>query len=430
VILDSRECISVAFELQVGIIGEILYGERELAMIKTTAEIQIECTSFRSPGSGTWFPVAVDKTAPEKEAEVARRNSERLKETLLSSLQMQNLVVLAGSGCSIGAGGPSMAHLWDAVVGEVPTSDAVNIAQKVKHALNIKNIEVLLSRIEAYLQVNEDDAEVSAFLTKSKGAILQMCTQFLASGKLSAHETFLHRLSRRRARDPRLKVFTTNYDLCFETASAKLGGVVLDGFSFSLPRRYDPRYFSYDIVRRPRGGDDLGSYLEGVFILYKLHGSVNWERDGDANIRVANNGTARSDEACLIYPAAGKYQRSYTQPFLESMAQYLATIREPNTCMIVVGFGFNDTHISEPLLAAARSNPHIRVIVVDPSLAKKFTERENGLWSDLGNLSDEGSDIWFINSSFHKFSELIPDLKSLTPAESLFRAVQGARQDK
>jgi hypothetical protein len=45
---------------------------------------------------------------------------------------------------------------------------------------------------------------------------LEKCSDFLDVGKLEAHKTVLHRLSRRRVRDPRLKVFTTNYDLCFE----------------------------------------------------------------------------------------------------------------------------------------------------------------------------------------------------------------------
>jgi hypothetical protein len=216
--------------------------------------------------------------------------------------------------------------------------------------------------------------------------------------------------------------------LCFEVAAAELGGVFLDGFSFSLPRRYDSRYFTYDIVRRPRGGDDLGNYLEGVFLLYKLHGSVNWEREGDGNIRVSTDRKASADKACLIYPASGKYQQSYTQPFLESMSQYLAALREPNTCMIVVGFGFNDAHLSEPVLAAARSNPHMRLLVVGPS-SETDCGGGNHYWRELTKLSSAGNDIWIINASFQELAEIIPDLKALTPAENLYKAIRGARQE-
>ena len=41
--------------------------------------------------------------------------------------------------------------------------------------------------------------------------------------RLIGHTRFLQRLSKRRIRDSRLKLFTTNYDLCFEKAAAFLG---------------------------------------------------------------------------------------------------------------------------------------------------------------------------------------------------------------
>ena len=123
--------------------------------------------------------------------------------------------------------------------------------------------------------------------------------------------------------------------------------IVVDGFSFTQPRKYDPRFFNYDIVRRPHTNEDQGSYLEGIFQIYKLHGSVNWARNKDGSIEEKQNPT--SEEACLIYPAKGKYQQSFLQPHLELMSQYLVALREPNTCLIVTGFGFNDNHLSEPI---------------------------------------------------------------------------------
>ena len=251
--------------------------------------------------------------------------------------------------------------------------------------------------------------------------ILDKCSGFLPTDKLEAHKTFLHRLSRRRVRDQRLKVFTTNYDLCFERAASELGGVAMDGFSFTTPRYYDPRFFSYDIVRRPRSGDDLGNYLEGVFLLYKLHGSVNWARaEGGA---IFEKEHPEPEEACLIYPARGKYQQSFTQPHLECMAQYLAAVREPNTCALVVGFGFNDEHLAEPLLAAARSNPHLRLIIVAPH-SQANTANGNEYWKQFAELGGHGEDVWFIETGFEDFAQMIPDLKSLTPADTLMKAVQ------
>lgn len=380
--------------------------------------------SYLAPGTSSWCQLATTKGPDGQDKTGENSDNGVLKNTLLSALQMQHVVVLAGSGCSQAAGGPSMADLWDFTVGATPSSIAKSVATKVRHEITDKNIEAFLSRVEVSLQVNEE-REVKEFLNSCKTVILEKCGAFLKPQKLGAHKTFLHRLSRRRMRDQRLKLFTTNYDLCFEQAASELGCVALDGFSFRAPRLYDPRFFEYDIIRRSRGGDDLGNYLEGVFLLYKMHGSVNWAR---VNGTIKEESRPKPEEVCLIYPASGKYQQSFAKPYLESIAQYLVTVREPNTCLLVVGFGFNDDHLSEPLLAAAQSNPHLRLVIVDPR-AKEKTNSGAGYWGQFHQLGKRGEDIWFINASFNEFANMIPDLKSNTPAENLMKAIRGATRE-
>jgi hypothetical protein len=401
---------------------------------------------FFGSGHSEWkhlVPQHKESATPEekqKEASRAKAAQEELKQVLLTSLQMQHVVVLAGSGTSLGptTKGPSMWDLWDHAVNSNPgtgneartTTDkatAVITMVDYKPSKGKENIEELLSRCEAYLQVHPSETSVDDFLTASKKIILEKCTSFIDlndAKQLAAHRTFLHRLSRRRVRDSRLKVFTTNYDRCFELAASKQGLVVVDGFSFTEPRHFDPRFFQYDIVRRPTTGDEVGTPLEGVFHLYKLHGSVNWERASDVDIEVRSGPDAK--KACLIYPAKGKYQQSYVQPHLELISQYLSVLREPNTCLLVVGFGFNDNHLSEPILSAVRTNPHLRLVIVNP-LADDLTARPkepNRYWQELFEHAKQNGDVWFINSYFGDFAERIPDLKSLTPAERLSRDIK------
>lgn len=400
---------------------------------------------FFGPGSETWRKLKPDVpggTDPDEEQRIiaaAKSAKEELKNFLLSSLQMQHVVVLAGSGTSLGAvtKGPSMWTLWDYCVNANPgtgsaartvSQEAAKVIAEIGYDIDNEkeNIEALLSRCEAYLQV-KNSADVATFITSSKTVILEKCSEFIDpadTNQLAAHRTFLHRLSRRRVRDSRLKLFTTNYDLCFETAAGRQGLVVLDGFSFTQPRQFDPRFFLYDIVRRPATGDEVGTPLEGVFHLYKLHGSVNWSRKADNEIEVETKPTP--DSACLIYPAKGKYQQSYVQPHLELVSQYFSVLREPNTCLIVTGFGFNDDHLSEPILAAVRTNPHLRLIIVNPS-ADDLTARpkeKNKYWETLFRLARQGEDVWLINAYFGDFAEMIPDLKSLTPAQRLTRDIK------
>lgn len=401
---------------------------------------------FLKPAQSEWQELKPDLSSltgddKKKAEEKARSGSEVLREMLLTSLQMPNLIVLAGSGTSLGAAeGPSMWDLWDHAInknGGAPKDaarekreDAEEVITKIKYK-GPDNIEALLSLCDAYLQINEDEKEVKPFVEHCKKTILDKCTAFLqgdsVATRLAAHGTFLHRLSRRRVRDPRLKVFTTNYDLCFERAAAQQGLIPVDGFSFTHPRFYDSRFFGYDIVRRSRLTDEHGDYLEGVFHLLKLHGSVNWARAKDQTL--VEKMSPLPSEACLIYPVKGKYQQSYLQPHLELMSQYLASVREPNTCLIVIGYGFNDDHLSEPILAAVRTNPHLRLIVVDIK-AEEGVSKADHYWDSLGKLANNGEDVWLINASFQGFTNEIPDLKSLTPARLLEKTIKNIKSTK
>jgi hypothetical protein len=176
-------------------------------------------------------------------------------------------------------------------------------------------------------------------------------------------------------------------------------------------------------VRRPKTGEDLGNYLEGVIQLYKLHGSVTWAKNGS---QIAEKLKPNSDEACLIYPAKGKYQQSYIQPHLELISQYFSNLRESNTCLIVTGFGFNDDHLSEPILSAVKSNPHLRLIIADYYAEENWNGSNDSspYWKKFKDLAIQGEDIWFVNTSFEDFAQLIPDLRSLNKAERLAKDIQ------
>lgn len=408
---------------------------------------------FLPPMQTEWRELAPEPLEGEENANENKRRAseaqdarEALKEALLTSLQMPHLLVLAGSGTSLGddIGGPSMYNLWDYAVNANPPTDggveteitdaAKRVIKKVGYDLenDRANIELLLSRCEAYLEVKMD-RQVIKFVNDAKEVILEQCTDFLFDDdtdewedeKLEGHCIFLHRLSRRRVRDPRLKIFTTNYDLCFERAASLNNLIIVDGFSFSQPRYFSPSFFEYDIVRRSVSTSEVGDPLEGVFHLLKLHGSVNWERGEDGIIH--EEWEPDAGKACLIYPAAGKYQQSYIQPHLELIAQYLSALRQPNTCLLIAGFGFNDDHLAEPILAAIKNNPHLRTIIADFQ-AEDFwagsVVNASKYWLQLKKLALKGENIWFVNASFKDFAYLLPDLKALTPAQQLEKAIR------
>ena len=365
-----------------------------------------------------------DEESESEAAVKAKTARKEISEFLQSILTTPNLVVLAGSGCSQGnVGGPSMSDLWE----KARAIDGFAAIQAiVKHPEEDQWIENLLSRCQLAADFLPDDQReaVAAYLKAAETMIWDQCSEFLSTADLGGHKTFLRRMARRRMRSPRLKVFTTNYDLCFESAAASIGITPIDGFSFTQPRRFDPRFFTFDIVRRAKTQDEAHDFVEGVFHLLKIHGSVDWEieKDGITQRPAPKN-------PCLVYPASSKYEQSFSQPHLEIMSQFQAILREPNTCLVTVGFGFNDNHLTAPILAAADSNPSIRLLAVDRSAKAKSENKESPFYGLAERITRGEAEIALLQAEFGQFADLIPQLRAITPAEQIARSMRKLTND-
>ncbi|WP_394171576.1 SIR2 family protein [Saccharospirillum alexandrii] len=403
---------------------------------------------YRKPNTENWLPLnegslrvilGLDSTdeIPKEKLNTLAENKRAVQDLLSSALQLPNLVFFAGSGTSLGeVGGPSMWDLWnlsmctksDASDGDPDlgklTKEAESVCRQVHYEeRDNPNIEHFLSQCDSYLQF-QSDSTIEDFVRNVKGVILNACTSFLnrPDSNISSYSGLLQKLARRRVRDPRLKVFTTNYDMCFETAASELGMMVVDGFSYTRNRRFDGKYFNYDVVRRDGDGQE---FVEGIFQLFKLHGSVSWNRE-EKNIR--ETASPEPENVALIYPAKGKYQQAFMQPHLELFSRFIEALRLPNNCLLMSGFGFNDDHLSEPVLSAIKSNPSLKLIIADFK-AKEHIENNDAIgssqyWLELAQLADQGYDVHFINCSFSEFMEIIPNLRALSPAEQLAKAIK------
>jgi hypothetical protein len=390
--------------------------------------------AYLAPGTPEWQPLTAQafkafKATDEVDESSIRASRSALSEMFSTALQIPNLGFFAGSGTSLGAvGGPSMWNLWQQAMcpdGQGVLSErAARVADTVRYRERENpNIEHFLSQCDSYLAFTED-AVVGAFVNDVKELILRACSDFLMhpTSDISAYRNLLQKLARRRVRDPRLKVFTTNYDMCFETAASDLGMVTIDGFSYSRRRRFDGKHFTYDIVRREA---DSHEFAEGIYHLLKLHGSVSWSReDGE----IYEDTGPKAANACLIYPAKGKYQQAFLQPHLELLSRFLEFLRQPNSCLMIAGFGFNDDHLSEPIYSAIQSNPSLKLILCDFQCIAHIHNRghygSSPYWAKLRELAQQGFDIHFISGSFSDLVSYIPHLRSASPAEQLANAVR------
>jgi hypothetical protein len=321
-------------------------------------------------------------------------------------LSSQDLLVLAGLGTSLAVpGAPRMADLW-AAVAKKREKDLKTVAAEVGYTKpeGGDNIELLLSRCQLALQFKAN-TQVGTFVSDAETTIVEKCRGFLRAGSpLETHQAFLRRVARRSTRLPRTKLFTTNYDLCFETAASQARFVVIDGFSPSTPQTFDGSYFCYDMVLREQE-KEVPEYIDKVFHLYKLHGSVNWARDDAEIVKEAD-----SKKPLIIYPRGSKYENSYEQPYLEMMSRLQLALRTPHIGLLVIGFGFNDAHIAQPIMAALRSNVSLKALVVGPDLKDSSNSFIKGINAILDARDPRAA---MLNGTFEW---LVPNLPDLIPS--------------
>lgn len=254
--------------------------------------------------------------------------------------------------------------------------------------------------------------------------------------------SYVRKIGRRGFRKARAKIFTTNYDLTLEEAARRLRFTIIDGFSHSLDQVYDPQHFDFDIVRRD-ANKDAPDYIPNVFHLYKLHGSTDWRRIGTDVFRSRDNDKGKP---VLIYPRSSKYQEAFDPPYLDMMGAFQASLREPDTSLVIAGFGFNDDHVSRPIISALETNLSLRLIICDPSFIPSENDlrgvapapaahtisdggaHRNGFLEKIKALAAAGDQrVHLINGRFEDLADGLPDLIGETDRERHIERVKVLR---
>jgi hypothetical protein len=367
--------------------------------------------------------------------------AQKLESILINSLNATNILLLTGAGSSFSAGNdktsalkdrtaPRLIDLWNAVKAKVGAAVFEDVIKKIPHGAAIKDIEKLLTQCKLFVALyggaDGDGKVISEFIADAETAILERVDFVDAATNLPAHESILRKLARRGSRKPRAKVFTTNYDLCYEYAARRQRFVIVDGFSHAAPPVYDRSHFSLDIVRRD-SSSEAPTYFENVFQLYKLHGSIDWRRTAGDIVR----SRAAEGAPVLIYPRDSKYQEAFEPPFLDMMGAFQTALREPDTTLFIAGFSFSDSHIAQPLLAALESNMNFRLVICDPGFLgdEKVKDDpvtlsdagspENPFHQKLERLAKAGDHrLVMLHGRFEDFAIALPDLVAETERES------------
>jgi len=330
----------------------------------------------------------------------------------------KNLLVLSGAGSSMDVGGLSMEQLWTKAEEKykINTKDGFKIIQKsVNYYSGKSDLEALLSQIDGYTKFS-GDKEIEIGTQKKKLSdiknelfdLIKIHCSLRKPQENFPHKVFLEKLLQRKQTSPRVKVFTLNYDLLFEYAATEVNAIVIDGFSFTIPRTFSGRFFDYDIVQREGSklqGED--NFIQRVFHLHKLHGSLEWERnDEDKRVRIKYN----PKKPLLVYPREAKYEDSYEQPFFEMMARFQRNLRLNNdTMLICIGYSFNDKHINAAIEEALNQNPGFRLAIIDPGFDNDNASHSLKVIKKEALQSER---ILMISETFTDFANYFPEIKT------------------
>lgn len=328
----------------------------------------------------------------------------------------KHIIILAAAGTSLDNGsnkGETRNGLWKRgrdIIKQL-YKELLPCDNKLRRIASDKDIEAFLSHILLVEKISEEKASRLKPLREQLEKIIRDACQLELDSSNAPHKTFLDKITARKASEPRVQLFTTNYDTLFEQAAQEGGYAVIDGFSFTFPRTFSGRYFDYDIVQRERTRlKDEESFVSKVFHLYKMHGSLTWEKTEQGIVQQVNS----TESPLIVYPASDKYESSYEQPYFEMMSRFQQALRRENTLLIVVGFGFRDKHIQNVILEAVNQNPSFQLVIVNYNGNETIDREELKEYFD-GNEAKRNVSIVF--DTFKNFTESFPENKTYSSNE-------------
>ncbi len=142
-----------------------------------------------------------------------------------------------------------------------------------------------------------------------------------------------------------LHIFTLNYDLGIELANKEVK--IERGFQIEENGLWNYRRFL-----------ELNPDEEPDIYLYKLHGSIDWERDEKTQKMTYSNG--ESENPALIFGT--QYKMQYIDPFLFLFSEFRKKVFD-SKLIISIGYGFYDEHINGVIADALRDEKNKKTVL-------------------------------------------------------------------
>lgn len=151
-------------------------------------------------------------------------------------------------------------------------------------------------------------------------------------------------------------VLTTNYDNVIETYCEEARISLANGFERSFHGNRREWTGKFENMER------------GALRLVKMHGSVTWQRDGDAVLELGRPGARGEEHDVMIYPEKGL--KRYDENIFPELERRFGEVLANTDLLVVIGYSFRDEGINRMIkqrLAAKGQKGKMTLLYVDPN---------------------------------------------------------------
>ena len=253
---------------------------------------------------------------------------------------------------------------------------------------------------------------------------LTSLTDLPVTGKeesLADHRRLIKKTLTRPLNLRRANIFTLNYDTLIEKAADAEGAVLVDGFVGTLRRIFRPESYNLDFYFPAQTTEGSVHRFDRALHLYKLHGSITWHRcvadwDNPYGLYATFYNEKAPEDDVQIYPSPLKYGQALGLPYSELFRRFSSAIAQPQSVLVVIGYGFGDEHVNA-ILRQALAIPSFTLLVVDPEPKSEFVNH-------LRRLDDERVWLvsgWMLGTFEHFVGKLLPDLREEEIADKVMK---------
>ena len=170
-----------------------------------------------------------------------------------------------------------------------------------------------------------------------------------------------------------LRVFSLNYDTCVDR---------LDRERFRVESGF-AGYGTHNIWDFERFEPGEASALQPPQVyLYKIHGSIDWKRDGAQNLyRVEQVQLVESDNMEIIFGRDFKLEAADPYLFYAYEFRRYCLLSK---LIVSIGYSFGDAHINKMVVQALRADPERKLMVVTRCDRRELTKKKNDISKLLG----------------------------------------------